>query len=175
MADMATTLSEHQRRLWEELDYLELSAGYSFLGHLNDYQADKRVHLVLGICATASTTLGAAGILTQTFPFVASLLALAGAVMTGIMSFVKKAESASRSLVASHGCAGIEARARQAKNLKVGVEPDESVSELIANLTSEYGEANAGAGAIKRRSYLKAKRSFEAGERQGRTELELGA
>lgn len=169
------TLTPFQQRLWEELDYLELSAGYSFLGHLNDHKHDDRVHFVVGLTATAATTVGAAGILTEYWSVVAGLVALIGALLTGVMTFMKKSEYAAKSLSAAHGCARVEARFRQTKNLKVGTISDGEVVQIIEDLTAEYNEANGAAGAIRKKSYAAAKKSFRSGERAGRTENERGA
>lgn len=167
-------LTAYQERLWRELDYMELSAGYSFLGHLNDHKADARTHFVVGVAATVATTAGAAGVLTDHFTFVAGFVTLVGALLTGVLTFMKKSEYASKSLSAAHGCARAEARFRQTKSLKVGTVADHEVVQIIEELTSEYNEANGAAGAIRKKSYKSAKASFENGERAGRTEAEIG-
>lgn len=83
-------LTLYQQKLWSELDYLELSAGYSFLGHLNDHKHDARLHFVVGVTATAATAAGAAGVLTQNFALLAGSVTLVGALLTGVMTFMKK-------------------------------------------------------------------------------------
>lgn len=167
-------LSPYQQELWRELDYMELSAEYSFQGHMNDHKADSRIHSIVGVVATVATTIGAAGILTQLFPIVAGFIALGGAVLTGIMTFMKKSELASKSLAASHGCSQATAKFRQAKKLKLGVLPDREVLTIIEAVTGEYNEANGMAGAIRKKSYLEAKESFRNGQRAGRTAEENG-
>lgn len=167
-------LSPYQQELWRELDYMELSAEYSFQGHMNDHKADSKTHSIVGVVATVATTVGAAGILTQQFPLIAGLVALGGAVLTGIMTFMKKSELASKSLAASHGCSQAMAKFRQAKKLKLGVIPDHEVLAIIEDVTGEYNEANGMAGAIRTKSYLEAKESFRSGQRAGRTEEEIG-
>ncbi|MGF9660646.1 SLATT domain-containing protein [Arthrobacter crystallopoietes] len=167
-------LSTYQQELWRELDYMELSAEYSFQGHMNDHKADAKTHSLVGVLATIATTIGAAGILTELFPLVAGFIALGGAVLTGIMTFMKKSELASKSLAASHGCSQAVAKFRQAKKLKLGVIPDEEVLRIIEDVTGEYNEANGMAGAIRKKSYLEAKEAFRSGQRAGRTAEEVG-
>lgn len=173
-SDPPAHLSPYQQELWRELDYMELSAEYSFQGHMNDHKADSKIHSLVGVVATVATTVGAAGILTDLFPLVAGFVALFGAVLTGIMTFMKKSELASKSLAASHGCSRAMAKFRQTKKLKVGVIRDEEVLKLLEDVTSDYNEANGMAGAIREKSYDEAKKSFRRGQRAGRTEDEIG-
>lgn len=168
LPESTRALTPVQLRLWTELDQLHVSATYSFRGHLNDSQFDLRRHHVIGVTASVLTALGAAGVVTSFLPPVAALCAVAGAVMTGVLTTSKKADSAAKSLAAAHGCARSEARFRQAKNLKVGVLPDETVRELIDELSAEYNAANSMAGAIRYSSYLAAKTSIKKGEAAGR-------
>ena len=177
MTDAATApahLTPYQQALWRELDYMELSAEYSFQGHMYDHKADSRTHSSVGVVATVATTVGAAGILTEVLPVASGFVALSGAVLTGIMTFMKKSELASKSLSASHGCSRVMAKFRQTKKLKVGIIPDHEVREIIEDLTSEYNEANGMAGAIREKSYEKTKESFRLGQRAGRTHEEIG-
>lgn len=167
-------LSPYQQELWRELDYMELSAEYSFQGHMNDHKTDSKIHSRVGVIATVATTVGAAGTLTELLPVAAGFVALSGAVLTGIMTFMKKSEMASKSLSASHGCARAMAKFRQTKRLKVGAIPDPEVLEIIEDVTSEYNEANGMAGAIREKSYDQTKESFRLGQRAGRTHEEIG-
>lgn len=167
-------LTPYQQELWGELDYMEVSAEYSFQGHMNDHKDDSRIHSRVGVIATIATTVGAAGTLTELVPIAAGFVALSGAVLTGIMTFMKKSEMASKSLSASHGCARVMAKFRQTKKFKVGVLPDHEVLQIIEELTSEYNEANGMAGAIRKKSYDQTKESFRLGQRAGRTHEEIG-
>lgn len=136
-------------------------------GHFVAAEELKKAHMWLGLIATISAAATAATIVANKSPVLSGSLALAAALASAMLTFVKPEEAAAQHLSAARALGAIRVLSRQHR--EVDLHPDATEDHAAwRNYVAEIGaakkEADAAAPSISDRRFNKARRKIAAGQ-----------
>ena len=117
----------------DELRELQNDILWTEKGHFTSASGLRAVRLLMGGVATVASTVAVATIVAD-HTTVAGVFALIGAVLSGLMTFLKPEEAAQQHLVAGRKLGTLRVEIRQALKLDVGVLTEQELRAKVADL-----------------------------------------
>lgn len=157
-------MSQIVEALQRESSRIEEDSIHSAKSHFNAASTWSARHYSIGIPATVlGAAAGAAAI--KSCPEVAGLLALAGSILTGLLTFLKPSERASAHKTAGDQYLSLRNDARVFREISLLLEGDGIASaDQLKALSDRRNELNQGSPEIPRQAFDAARRGIDAGE-----------
>lgn len=157
-------LSAQRRRIAAELDRLHESAQDSKAGQFASATFWRGVNLVLGVPASGlAAAAGVTGLATATSRVLAALLALASAVLGGVLTVVNASQRTSQATTAANSYLQLETDLRQTSQVDLPWMPDADARKKLQELTSRADEINNAAEPPSNLAWYRARRNRSKG------------
>lgn len=145
---------------------IEEDVTYSAKAHFNNAAFWSGIQYWLGIPATIASTIAGSSALAkfQYHDYVASMLAISAAILTGIMTFLNPKERAAQHLQAGNKYNSIKNNARLFHEVELSKLSEEKAAETLKRLSNERNELNEKSLQISKRAFNKARKGIEEGE-----------
>jgi hypothetical protein len=147
-----------------EASRIEEDAVHSGKAHFEAASRWRRVHFWLGLPSAVASALSALSILTA-HPVVTAMLAVAAAVLTSLITFLKPDAKASAHVASGNRYLSIRSRARIFRSIDFAISKDPSaLASGLKELAEQRDQLNETSEQIPRWAYERAKRGIDAGE-----------
>lgn len=152
VADELTAIEEDL--LWTEKAHFATAAFYA------------RLHLWLGIVATAAAAVSAASIVAKAWPVISGSAAVIAAIASGIVTFLKPQDTEQKHLAAGRRLGALRVKVRQALNLDLHpsrLEQPDAWRALARTVAEEKATIDTDAPGTSNRAFQAARRKIEGG------------
>jgi hypothetical protein len=156
-------MSTRQDALATEGSQVSCDLLYSEKIHFAAAEEQQKVHLILGLVAAAASAAAAATVFAD-LPMVAGVLALVGAVGTGMLTFLKPDKRAEHHLAVGRQLGALRVELRHLMRLDLGHVPDQPVRDRLSEITDRKAEIDSTAPVTAERHYRTAKKKIERGD-----------
>jgi hypothetical protein len=146
-----------------ELLQLQDDIMYTEKTHLASAERYQRVHWLLGVAATVTSTAAAATIVTNSSQALAGVLALVAAILAAVLTFMAPEKRAEQHLGAGRQLGALRVRVRQALNLDIPRSSYEDIRKVLTDVAMEKAAMDAASPGTTERNFDVARRKIKGG------------
>ncbi|MFD6165195.1 SLATT domain-containing protein [Oerskovia sp. NPDC060287] len=164
--DADATALDFRVRADSELQTLQEDLLWTEKAHFARAETLSRVNFWIGLVGTVSAATAVGAIVTERSPLIASLAALAAAIASGLLTFLKPPDLEKRHLDAGRRLGALRVRVRQAIRFDVppgSSTPTHELRALARTFADEKAEIDADSPATSGRAFSAARKKIEAG------------
>lgn len=150
-----------------ELERLEEDLLYTEKAHFAAAEGLQRAHWILGALATVAAAATSVSVIADGATWLSGSLALLGAVLSALLTFVKPDERAAQHLAAARILNDVRVQARQHRQLDMHSSTSEQPEvwrEFVETIRVGKRDADASAPALGQRGFEKARKKIEGGD-----------